>query len=67
MWTIDSVKSYLPNTLIVIKGQQVPCQVTGRANEYATITFGGVGAWVRCEVAWSSVVRSLNGQGVLQY
>jgi hypothetical protein len=67
MWTIDSAKTYLPDTHIIIKGMQYPCQVTGRANSVATITLRIVGAWIRCEVSWSAVVRSLNGQGALVY
>jgi hypothetical protein len=67
MWTEASVKSYLPDTVIVLAGVEYPCRVTGRANTCATVTFGSVGDWRRCEVSWAAVVRSVNGQGSLRY
>lgn len=62
--TIESVKEQLPKVQVKVDGKIITANVSGRRNRFATVwTKQNMDGW---EVAWSTIVDSLNSGNPLR-
>jgi hypothetical protein len=73
MLTIADVKRELPSVKARIGKREFTARVTGRANQFATVTIladdkplRGV-PWIDAQFSWESVTRAINENRALQF
>jgi len=66
MWTIETVKRDLPNVAVDIGEDVVTGRLSGRMNDFATVTIfdcfrnGSNRQWSDYQFSWRTIVESLN-------
>jgi len=65
-WTIDLVKSELPNVDVLIGKNRYQARVCGRLNPFATLAVDTDDHKADYSVAWPTLVRVLNAGGAVR-
>lgn len=70
LWTKATVRAELPDVTVEIGGERLPARVIGRKERYATIVVTipyGTGVQISFEVAWDTIVSTLNRNRPILY
>ncbi len=67
IWTEDKIRDELPAVRVLAESGTFDGTLSGRLNDFATVTFRVSGIPVSADWAWSTVVNALNNGRPLRY